>query len=87
MTWSIQDLRSTRPRDGVWPVYSVDKTILFMGNHGVATIGKTVAEAYDKLYYVERAAQVQLYAMWTGQPLRELSQERRGQHQEELRWQ
>ncbi|MGI9408772.1 MAG: class II aldolase/adducin family protein [Hyphomicrobiaceae bacterium] len=52
-----------------------DKTILFMGNHGVATIGKTVAEAYDKLYYVERAAQVQLYAMWTGQPLRELSQD------------
>jgi len=49
-----------------------DKTILFMGNHGIATIGTSVAEAYDKLYYIERAAQVQLYAMWTGQPLREL---------------
>lgn len=46
-----------------------DKTILFMGNHGVATIGTTVAEAYDRLYYTERAAQVQLYAMWTGQKL------------------
>jgi len=34
-----------------------------------------VAEAYDKLYYIERAAQQQLYAMWTGQPLRELSPE------------
>jgi ribulose-5-phosphate 4-epimerase/fuculose-1-phosphate aldolase len=49
-----------------------DKKILFMGNHGVATVAPSVAEAYDLLYYVERAAQVQLYAMWTGQPLREL---------------
>lgn len=49
-----------------------DKTVLFMGNHGVATIGRTVAEAYDLLYYTERAAQVQLYAMWTGQPLKEM---------------
>jgi ribulose-5-phosphate 4-epimerase/fuculose-1-phosphate aldolase len=49
-----------------------DKTILFMGNHGVATIGNTVAEAYDRLYYIERAAQVQIYAMWTGQKLRPL---------------
>ena len=52
-----------------------DKTILFMANHGVTTIAPTVAEAYDKLYYIERAAQVQLYAMWTGEPLLELSQE------------
>ncbi|MGI9424381.1 MAG: class II aldolase/adducin family protein [Hyphomicrobiaceae bacterium] len=50
-----------------------DKTILFMGNHGVATVGKTVAAAYDRLYYIERAAQVQLYAMWTGQPLKMMS--------------
>jgi len=49
-----------------------DKTILFMANHGVTTVARTVAEAYDKLYYIERAAQQQLYAMWTGQPLREL---------------
>ena len=52
-----------------------DKTVLFMANHGVATIGKTVAAAYDRLYYTERAAQVQLYAMWTGKPLKEMSPE------------
>lgn len=52
-----------------------DKTILFMGNHGVATIGTSIAQAYDRLYYVERAAQVQLYAMWTGQPLKIMSPE------------
>ena len=51
-----------------------DKTILFMANHGVTVIGSSVARAYDKLYYIERAAQVQVYAMSTGQPLRELPQ-------------
>jgi len=44
-----------------------------MANHGVATVGKTVAESYDRLYYLERAAQVQLYAMWTGRPLKRMS--------------
>ena len=52
-----------------------DKTILIMANHGVMTVGRSVAEAYDRLYYVERAAQVQLYAMWTGKPLHLLSDE------------
>jgi ribulose-5-phosphate 4-epimerase/fuculose-1-phosphate aldolase len=51
-----------------------DKTILMMANHGVATVGSTVAAAYDRLYYLERVAQVQLYAMWTGRPLRHLPQ-------------
>src|SRR6478672_4414943 len=40
-----------------------DKTVLFMANHGITTVGNTVADAYDRLYYIERAAQVQLYAM------------------------
>ena len=35
-------------------------------------VGATIADAYDKLYYIERAAQVQIYAMWTGQPLKKL---------------
>jgi ribulose-5-phosphate 4-epimerase/fuculose-1-phosphate aldolase len=48
------------------------KGILFMANHGVTTVGASVAEAYDRLYYVERAAQVQIYAMWTGQRLKQL---------------
>src|ERR1700726_4202055 len=52
-----------------------DKTVLMMANHGVATVGETVAEAYDRLYYLERAAQVQLYAMWTGRKLREVKPE------------
>ena len=51
-----------------------DKTVLMMANHGVVTVGNTVAEAYDRLYYVERVAQVQLHAMWTGKPLKFLPQ-------------
>ena len=45
------------------------KTVVFMANHGVLTVG-TIAEAWDRLYYTERVAQVQLYAMWTGKPLK-----------------
>jgi ribulose-5-phosphate 4-epimerase/fuculose-1-phosphate aldolase len=49
-----------------------DKTVLFMANHGVTTMGESIADAYDRLYYLERAAQVQIYAMWTGQKLKQL---------------
>ena len=49
-----------------------DKPILFMANHGITTMGETIAEAYDRLYYLERAAQVQIYAMWTGEKLKQL---------------
>ena len=49
-----------------------DKPVLFMANHGITTMGESVAGAYDRLYYVERAAQVQIYAMWTGEPLKQM---------------
>jgi len=50
-----------------------DRSILFMANHGVLVCGETVAKAYDRLYYLERACQVQLYAMWTGKRLKRVS--------------
>jgi ribulose-5-phosphate 4-epimerase/fuculose-1-phosphate aldolase len=43
--------------------------IVFMKNHGVMVVGPTIAEAWDDLYYLERAAEVQLKAMSTGRPL------------------
>ena len=46
-----------------------DKSVLFLGNHGVIVIGETVAEAFDELYYLEKAAQLQVLALSTGQPL------------------
>jgi ribulose-5-phosphate 4-epimerase/fuculose-1-phosphate aldolase len=49
-----------------------EKSILFMANHGVLVCGETVAAAYDRLYYLERACQVQLFAMWTGKRLKQV---------------
>ena len=46
-----------------------DKHVLFLGNHGVLVIGETVAEAFEDLYYLERAAQHQVLALSTGRPL------------------
>jgi ribulose-5-phosphate 4-epimerase/fuculose-1-phosphate aldolase len=47
-----------------------DKKVLMMASHGICTFGSTVAEAYDFLYYSERVAQVQLYAMSSGRQLK-----------------
>jgi ribulose-5-phosphate 4-epimerase/fuculose-1-phosphate aldolase len=46
-----------------------DADIVFLRNHGVMVIGPTIAEAWDDLYYLERAAEVQLKALSTGRPL------------------
>ncbi|WP_144108997.1 class II aldolase/adducin family protein [Paraburkholderia sp. BCC1886] len=51
-----------------------DKSILFLANHGVIVTGRTVSQAYDRLYLLERAARFQVLAYSTGQPLRLLSQ-------------
>jgi ribulose-5-phosphate 4-epimerase/fuculose-1-phosphate aldolase len=45
------------------------RNVLFMKNHGVIVTGPTVADALDDLYYLERAAQLQVVALSTGQPL------------------
>ena len=52
-----------------------DKRILFLANHGVIVVGESVARAFDDFYYLERAAQVQLLAMQSGEPLNVMSDE------------
>jgi ribulose-5-phosphate 4-epimerase/fuculose-1-phosphate aldolase len=47
-----------------------DKSVLLLRNHGVITTGKSVAEAFNSLYFFERAAMVQLLAQASGQALR-----------------
>jgi ribulose-5-phosphate 4-epimerase/fuculose-1-phosphate aldolase len=42
------------------------KSVLMMGNHGVLVVGASIAAAFDDLYYLERAAKVQLLALSTG---------------------
>ncbi|MEM7077532.1 MAG: class II aldolase/adducin family protein [Pseudomonadota bacterium] len=48
------------------------KRVLFLANHGVIVTGASVAEAFDRLYYLERVCEVQVKAMSTGQPLNEI---------------
>ena len=43
---------------------------MIMGNHGVLVIGRDVAEAFNRLYYFERAADTYIQALQTGRPLR-----------------
>lgn len=51
-----------------------DAEVLFLGNHGVMTVAPTIAQAFDDLYFLERAAQTQLLAMSTGRPLVKLQE-------------
>ena len=59
------------PEEGerVASLLSDDKDILFLGNHGVIVVGPTVAQAFDELYYLEKAAQLQVLALSTGREL------------------
>jgi len=45
---------------------------MVMGNHGVLVIGRDVAQAFNRLYYFERAAETYIRALQTGRPLRVL---------------
>lgn len=46
-----------------------DKSVLMMGNHGVLVVGTTIPRAFERLYFLERAAQAQVLALSTGRPL------------------
>jgi ribulose-5-phosphate 4-epimerase/fuculose-1-phosphate aldolase len=52
-----------------------DKQVLFMKNHGVLVTGDTVAQAYRRLYRLERVCRTQLLAMATGKPIEVLADE------------
>ena len=47
--------------------------VMVMGNHGVLAVGDSVAAAFDRLYYFERAAESLIKSYMTGQELRLLS--------------
>jgi len=52
-----------------------NKKVLIMCHHGVMVIGGDVADAFNRLFYFERAAETYIKALWTGQTLRVLSDE------------
>src|SRR5216110_3382345 len=43
-----------------------EKRVLFLANHGVIVVGPSVAEAFDLLYYLERACRLQVLARMMG---------------------
>lgn len=45
------------------------KSVLMMAGHGVTVTGPTMREAFNDMYYLERAAMFQVLARSTGQPL------------------
>ena len=46
------------------------KRVMFLANHGVIVVGASVAEAFDSLYYLERACRLQVLARMMGGKLR-----------------
>jgi len=51
------------------------KSVLFMANHGITVVAPSVAEAFDENYYLERACELQVLALSTGQPLHVVADE------------
>jgi len=49
--------------------------IVFLKNHGVMVTAPSIAQAWDDLYYLERAAEVQLKAMSSGRQLKAIEPE------------
>jgi ribulose-5-phosphate 4-epimerase/fuculose-1-phosphate aldolase len=51
------------------------KPVVFMKNHGILVTGATIAQAYRRLYKLERVCRTQVLALSTGRPLEILSEE------------
>ena len=62
-----------------------DADILFMRHHGVLVVGPTIAKAWDDLYYLERAAEVQRLAGASGRPVRPIPTELAERTAEQMR--
>tara|TARA_Y100000996_G_scaffold170926_1_gene132848 strand:+ start:297 stop:1025 length:729 start_codon:yes stop_codon:yes gene_type:complete len=52
-----------------------NKKVLLMSNHGILTTGQTVAEAFDELFYFEKACETYITALSTNKKLKIVSNE------------
>jgi ribulose-5-phosphate 4-epimerase/fuculose-1-phosphate aldolase len=60
------------------PLGGVDSTfkpVVFMKNHGILVTGDTIAQAYKRLYKLERVCRTQVLALGTGRAIEVLSDE------------
>ncbi|MCQ8183776.1 class II aldolase/adducin family protein [Parvularcula maris] len=46
-----------------------DKGTMLLRNHGTLTVGSTVAQAFTRMYFLERACSMQIATMSSGKPL------------------
>jgi ribulose-5-phosphate 4-epimerase/fuculose-1-phosphate aldolase len=46
-----------------------DKPVMILRNHGLLTTGTTVAQAFMRMYYLQKACEIQVAATSTGRPL------------------
>ena len=51
-----------------------DRRCLMLRNHGLLTVGRSVAEAFVAMYFFETTCRMQVAAMSGGQPLRHIAQ-------------
>jgi ribulose-5-phosphate 4-epimerase/fuculose-1-phosphate aldolase len=52
-----------------------DKSVLMLRNHGVLVTGRTLAQGFERLYFLERACQAQILALSSGAALHVLPPE------------
>jgi ribulose-5-phosphate 4-epimerase/fuculose-1-phosphate aldolase len=52
-----------------------DRRVMFLANHGVIVVGPSVAEAFDLMYYLERACRLQVLARSMGARLKKVRDE------------
>ena len=73
MTSAMAAWPTAKPRATGSPRSSATQRAMMMGSHGVLVAAATVAEAFDTVYYLERACQTLVLAYSTGRPLNMMS--------------
>ena len=51
------------------------RSVLMLANHGVLVVGHSAAQAFERLYFLERACQAQVLALSTGRTLRRIPED------------
>jgi ribulose-5-phosphate 4-epimerase/fuculose-1-phosphate aldolase len=63
------DVTAPHCRNAIAHAFSIGKEAVLLDNHGILMPGRSVADAFVKLYRFEQACRTQLAAMTTGRPL------------------
>ncbi len=71
IAWYEYNGLALEPREGERMAHALgSKSVLMLRNHGVLVIGASAAQAFERLYFLERACQAQILALSSGRALR-----------------